>query len=706
MAKFNKDKAVSPWAALATAVDTALATNQFAMGGQTVQTMVSFESIDAESPKALELEGTEKSVLAHLSQIGFDKQLMKHIGVESVDHPCVAAGMDAAAMTILAQQDPAGYMAAVTNVKKAPEGVTVFREPGAVDVSLEGYDDFKFEGFVGTAVVANALAAASSPFSELFFRTVVLAPSQSGVDVTITNPLVYTRQPRNANGSAYDLVKQSAVRALIDASILAGHATKILPIATTAKAGILVSASDVANRDAVIAGKTVQVRPLVYGKDIDLIAASTTEELLVAGAQDETDTLDPAVSLGTHYLKLTNALDSAVVAVNLDGMAGALFALTQEGGTKDQLVYFKGKVVLTSDMLTVAGASLESALNLATVIGGTASDSWRVEVDLDISGTLAYVRGNIRVNFNGAAVAAGYLNGVALTASPQAALVSALAVAGIGYEPTATRSNSNMRDLGTIIDVNDSINGRIPARMQSPLSVIAPNSVQGGTATMEAVNMIRRVRASNQAIDKLMAFEKQLLTSTGIEGASPSIGAMAGVKPTLITRTLNVNTKVVQFGSNQSMLDLQGAIAAAVNTTTNQLLLDSGYLASIEMFTGSQSNFEVIVGTDPQIESLLMTSGDNRVLGNGRNYKVASSLDSRLRGKIYVSVRRTDVDGASAHCFGVHPIMPSLIHKATVSRGGSSSTETIVIPREDFAVTCPVLAVINVVGLDSIFTGA
>lgn len=706
MAIFNKNKALSPWAALAVKVENAIESRQLLLGESTVQTMVSFESYDAESPKAMEVEGLEKEVFTHLENIGFSAQLAAHIGVESKDHPCVVAGMDAAVMTIMAQQDPAGYTHAATTVKTAPEGVTVFRDQGIQEVSLEGYDDFKFDGFVGTAVVANALAAASSPFSELFFRTVVLSPSQSGVDVTITNPLVYTRQPRNANGSAYDLVKQSAVRALIDASILAGHATKVLPVATTAKAGILVDAGTIANREETIAGKTVQVRPLVYGKDIDLLAASSAEELLTAGAQDETDTLDPAVSLGTHYLTLTNDVNTAIVAVNLDGMSGALFALTQEGNTKDQLVYFKGTVVLTSDMETISGATLESALALATVMGGTASDAWRVEVALEISGNLAYTKGNIRVNFNGATVGTGYLAGAALTATPQAGLVAALGVAGTGYEPTATRSNSNMRDLGTIIDVNDSINGRIPARMQSPLSVIAPNSVQGGTATMEAVNMIRRVRASNQAVDKLMSTEKQLLTSSGIEGAAPSIGAMAGVKPTLITKTLNVNSEMVQFGSAQSMLDLQGSIAAAVNTTTQQLLLDSGYLASLEMFTGSQSNFEVIVGTDPQIESLLMTSGDNRTIGNGRNYAIASSLDARLRGKIYISFRRTDVDGASAHCFGVHPIMPSLIHKATVSRGGSSSTETIVVPREDFAVTCPALAVITVVGLDTVFVTA
>ncbi|QAX96000.1 hypothetical protein [Vibrio phage vB_VmeM-Yong XC32] len=704
MAIFDKKRGQTPFSRIADAIDASHKLEEFQLGTDTVQNIVGFESLDFGGDKQIRLADTEASVIEALVNKGLREELAKHLGV-SEEHPCVQAGMDAATTTLLAYQDPAAYTDAVIHAKKAGEGVRVFGD--STEISMEGYDDFKFEGFLGTAVVANALAAASNPFSETFFRTVVLAPTQNGVDVDVTNPLIYTKKARNANGSAYDLQKQSAVRALIDFNILAGHSTAIMPIATTAKAGILVATSDVPNRTVTLGGQNVEVRPLKYGVDVDLLAASTSEALLNAGAQDETDTVDPAMSLGRHYVKIVNGSNNAVVAINLDGHRGALFQATQEGSTRDLQVMFRGDVWVKSTDESVAGDKLEAALGLATTLGVTAADPWQFKLELEVSGLFSYVQGNLKLNFNGAKVGAAYVNGkVQVGSTEQAALEAAIGagITGIGYEPKATRTNSNMRELGTVIDVSDTFRGRIPARMQSPLSIIAPTSVPGNQATMEAVNMIRRVRSSNDAVTKLLETEEQIQATDGILNGSPAIGALAGIKPTFLERKLDVVTQTVIFGSSRSMDELRGALAAGVTMLANKMLLDSGYLASLEMFTGSQANFEVIVGTDPQIANLLMNSGDNRTLGNGRNYHIASSLDDRLRGKIYLSVRRTGVDGADAHTFGVHPIMPSLIHKAQVTRNGAVSNETIVVPREEFAVTCPILARIDVLNLDGIFT--
>lgn len=691
-------------------IETAIVTGALQAPGTIVNDMIGFESIDATAKEAV--IATEQAARQFLCQeVGFDEVLRDHLGVESVDHACVQNGLDAAASTMMAAVSPEEYHHAFTANRPAAEGVRIFA--GAQDAesfSMEGYSNFQFKDFLGASVVANALAAASSPLAETFFRTVVLSPSTPGLDIEITEPRIFTKTTRDVKAIPYDIGKQSVVRAVIDHTILENNATQIVPVVRTNAANnvMLVPAAEVATKTVTIGGKQVNTRPIVYGKKVDLISISSSDTLIAAEVQDDTDTLDPAVNMGTQFVKITNGAKSAAFALDISNIRGSLFAQQAEGWTKDMTANFSGKVWLASDGEAVTKVSSETALAIATVLGVSTSTPWRIELNLDLAGVVNYNESNMIVRFHEASIGNAYTGTDNTLVDPAGTeytnLKAALKFDGLGYLPNATRSNENMRDLGTLIDVGDVIRARIPVVMQSPLSIVNSTGSSKATSTMDAINMVKRVRNSNMAITELLKFEQQLIATKDMLNGSPAIGSMVGIKPTHIVKSLDVNKQVVIFGSSRSLDELTGAVSAAVAMTANQLLLDSGYLASIEMFTGSTSNFEIIVGTDPLIESLLMKSGDNRTLGNNRNYNISSSQDARMRNKIYISVRRTDVDGADPHSFGVHPTMPALIHSATVSRSGATNQELQVVPREAFRVTTPMLARIDVTNLEKIFT--
>lgn len=704
---FGKSAPLGSLAMVASAIQEGFASLAFA--SNTTAGMIGFESISDTEFK--NVEASAETARTYLEEAGLPALILKHSGADNIEHICVEKGMDAAVLTLLASQNPEAwqesYLGADTN-----KNVQVMGDAyGETEVSTEGYDPVHFDKYIGVSVIANALAAASSPFSEAFFRTIVLPSSQKGVDIKVTSPLVYAKKSRNRNGSAYDLEKKSVVSALVNSEILANTSTQIIPLVQTGantNAAMLADDSVVANKTITIAGKELLTRPLAYGVDIDLMAISTHDTLLGAEAQDETDTLDTVIGLGTQYIKVTNSDPttpvSAVIAVDTTNIRGSLFTNVAEGNLQDMTAYFESEVWVSSEDLSYAGAKLETALEIATLTGQTAGDAWKMKLNVTVTGRVKFTTANMIVNFGSAAVTEAFdKDAVAIDASDVAAIKAALTFEGAGFKPGATRSNSNMRNNGHIIDMTTSVTARIPAKMQSPLTILSPVTSSEGNGSMDGINMVKRVMSSNLAVKELFRFEAQLLATNGIAGGSPAIGAMAGITPTYIARDLDVDDKIVQLGSADSLNDLRGTLAAAVSVVTDQLLLDSGFLASLELFTGSTNNFEIVLGTDSRLGNLLMTSGDARLMGASYNFKTTVSHDQTMKNKIFISVRRTDTDEAEPHSFGVHAIMPSLMARSAVSRSGATSHETIVIPRESFNVVCPVLACINVLNMDKVF---
>jgi hypothetical protein len=553
---------------------------------------------------------------------------------------------------------------------------------------------------------------AQSNFDELFFPSEVVSAGESGVSVKLSIPYAFNRTKRAATGSAYQFEKKPLIHAIEDYKILEGESTTVYPnaAATAGNDGFLVAATDIANKTVVVNGVDVETRPIKFGTETDLLALSAVPGLIGNDQQDETDALDPNVSLGKVYVKVVSANGGSPVTgvfeYDLSGTQGAVFAPPAEGSGNKMILNFSGKLALNNSMRTVASvASDDFGINEA--LGVVAGDPWAIEFSVDCSGQVNHETGNIKVFNNGISITSAYANDaiVAKTSPEYAAMVADItSVELLGYLPKARRINANLRMKGIFIDNSESNSYYFPIQVGSPVASVRPVSSEGGGATVEGLVHALRIRSSNIAVTTLLAAKDritQMQKSGAIQTNATTIGSHF-VRPMVIERTLDVKQEIEIERSGDGYDDLRAFVIDEVTTIADKLALESGYLSALENFLAGDREYEVIIGTDPRIAGLLMRSGDERTFGGKHPFRIESSLDLRVRGKLYISFRRKNKRGVDPLSFGAHLTMPGLVHEvANSSRGGATVQEIQVQPRELHTVTLPVLGCLQIVNLDN-----
>ena len=619
------------------------------------------------------------------------------------DFPQYEAAFTAMEMTAAAIGDPKAYMEAFRNPSTAPNKTTVVGNEESFTV--ESFDNFDFTGFKAQSILTAGLSMASSPFAQGVFKPVVIGAAQSGLDIQVAVPQIYNRTYRKSNGEPFDFKKQSLVKAALDHTILESNSTKIVPVSKTDNDPYLAPASKYTPKTVRVGTVDVQVRPIQYGKVVNLLGVSAHDAVLKAGEQTEMDTLDPLVGLGVQVLQIKNGAKVGAVEIDISRLPGSLMNDVIEGKQTDKYSLFTGSVWLTSTDKMHDGLAL-STLGFETQLGLAPGTPWRVKLSYRLGATLDYEKGDVRVDLievllGDVFTGVEFKTKVVTTSQQYIDFKAAAELEGLGYFPESQRSNSNMKDLGTVVDVGHVFKFRLAVPMEAPISSVSPISQLGGGVSMDTLSAVKRLRLLGSAATVMLDFEKRLIASQGIENSGVAIGAFL-VDSTYIARKIDTQAVVQTMSSSQGLADLQNQIVNAIVMQTNELILKSGYRVALQVFTGSSNNFEVNLVTDPLIENLIMSSGDGRTLGNQRRFTITSVDDLRFRGKIYITVSRTDVSGADPLNAGCHLSAPSLVYKAVTTRSGVAA-ETQLLPREKFHMTCPLMAVLTVEGLETYF---
>lgn len=670
------------------------------------------------------LSSTEAAALGNTYEETVDNLRNGALGSLLSDHfqgneARINMGLEAAAVTLIAAGDPEQYHQTFLNGRNgaSASAVSVDTSVPGVDsgvIGLESFAEQSFDKFVAESVLVNALSVGNNDFEEAFFPTEILEAGQSGVEVKVSIAYAYNRTKRASNGKAFEFEKRSLIHALEDHTLLEGGSTEIFPRGDlAANDDFLVDAGVVANSTETVNGVEISTRPLKFGAEVDLLAVSAHPGLVGDQGQNETDMLDANIQLGTVYLKATvddgtNTKD-AVFAVDTSGIPGALFTRTAEGSTNDSSMNLKTSLSLNSTLTGVNGTAA-SGLGIESLLGLAAGDAWTLEVKTIISGTVNTEYGNMAVFANQVELGAAYdgqRHKLDASGTEYKAVDAALTLELVGYMPKARRVNANLRQRGILIDNGESNTYYYPISIGSPLASVRPVSVQGGGTTVEGLSKALRTRSSNAAVSTLLKAEAQLssMSNDGVMPVNtPMIGSMF-VRPQFSHRpVLDVKDAVAINRSGEGYDDVRAMLVDAVTTMADKLALESGYLAALEQFTGAEREYEIIVGTDPRIAGFLMKSGDGRTFGEGRDYRIVSTLDSRMQGRIYVSFRRKTQTGIDPMSFGAHLYTPALVHEVANSyQGGATVQEVQVQPRELHTATLPILGRIDVQGLDEFY---
>lgn len=652
-----------------------------------------------------------ETVREKLERVGLRDLIIAQLGGK-VDESVIATAMESAAISLMAAGSPDRYHSRYVSMKNnAPSGSVVVDTsvPGIVNglPSMESFTVNSFDKFAGISVVVSALTLAQSNFDELFFPSEVIAAGDSGISVKMSIPYAYNRTKRAVNGSPFQFEKKSLIHAVEDYKILEGESTTIYPHAGVGSGNdsFLVAAADVGNKVVVVNNVDVETRPILFGKEVDLLAISAHPGVIGNDQQNETDALDPNVSIGKVYIKIEGPSATGVFEFDLDGIQGAMFVRPAEGTGNALIVNFNNRISLNNTMKTIGGVPIDT-LGLNTALGLVAGDPWSIDLAVELSGKANSETGNIKVHANGINLDAAFANDVVVAkSSPEyLALSSGTTISLVGYLPKARRVNANLRMKGIFIDNSETHSYFFPIQIGSPIASVHPISSEGSGATVEGLVHAVRIRSSNTAITTLLAAIeriKQMSNSGNVFTNATTIGTHY-VKPTYLERTLDVKAEIEIERSGEGYDDLRAFVIDEITTIADKLALESRYLSALESFVAGEREYEVIIGTDPRLAGLLMKSGDIRTLGEKHAFRIESTLDLRCRGKIFISFRRKNKKGIDPLSFGAHLVMPGLVHEvANSALGGATVQELQVQPRELHTVTLPIIGILNIEQLDN-----
>ena len=578
-------------------------------------------------------------------------------------------------------------------------------------MAKEAYDEKANQKSAQYTVAYNVQAARQNEFGEAFFPTVTISPDNLGFSVQARIVSVYNDFQRNISGDLSNYNKTNVVRAVIDYTILEDNLTDIVPINQTTSAKYFVSSSLVAPSAVTIGTDTFNTAPLAFGQKFSLIGLSQVPSMLANGTMDPSDSIDPAITLKNVYVSVGT---DTLVFPTLNLPLSAFAAATQGNYRQMNIAFRTDTLMLNATSTNVAGGALTQLASIAT-------NNLLVRLHVEVYGYVNVETGETTLtasNLSVVSVQDANGNTLSLTASPAAAIVTAVADgSAFGFDLQAYRTNVNRRQRGQLIDTTF-YTQIYPVPLRGPITSLRPVTSDGQTDASDLAALITttQIRCSNAAVTALLAAESSLASyldprTSDFIGVLPDILGVGRllVVPRFMSATLDMSQSVASLDTSSRIEDIQATLVNTCRDMSIRLYRDSGYQPAADAMAGGNAPAPtVIIGTDPVIANYLMTTGDLRTLGNGLPCKVVATYDSRMNGRIVMSLGQFDHANENApnplH-FGNMAWKPEMTLVLPISRGGQISKELTVQPSFRHVVNLPVMGSVTVTNLPEVVVG-
>lgn len=616
------------------------------------------------------------------------------------------------------------------------EGFTYIANTGADDtynkrsINFETYDQRNNRDVATSSMIYNMQCARQDVFAETLFPTITLSPEQSGLSVTARINSVLGDIKRNTNGNVTPFVKRNIIRAMADATILKNDSTRITPVVRPDSLQYFVPPAIVAPAILLVEGEPINTAPLAVGKRVGVLEISQTDTLLANGVMDITDTLEGGVSLTNLYMTVTSAGTPAIPAVGIVGQPNYVPAIPAvpaatdvvrvnvqnlpfsnfTGSVQDNIskftLSFDTKSVLVDHTTTQNDGS--ALVALAPIVTG----NYQVRLGIVMTGDINIELAGAAVYFNALEVVSVHDqagNSLALTTGVGKSIADLFITAKIeGYDLLAYRSNLNRRERGQLIDTTF-ITQQYRINLRSPITALRPVSADANdnSDALSALITATHIRSSNAAVTELLR-SATLLSQYVAQALPGTVGPdVLGVgrhviNPTYRSYVFNAQLEVASLTSSQVATDLQNALVNRIRDMAYGMYRDSLYQAA--------SNGKiptVIVATDPVTSRYLSVNGDFNTIGNEFDVRLVNTTDTRVAGKIFIvfgDFSGNSIDAPNPFHFGNRAWKSEMTVVLDISRGGSVSKELTVQPAFLHFVNCPVMGVIDVQNLPTVFT--
>lgn len=676
----------------------------------TTQHLVSLESLNE-----TDLHSVNQSAISAADQIReqFEGVFGAEMGLESLSD----VQLEAATMTALAAGNPIGYArAAMESRAHASDGVgLVAYQTGGVGgtldyrdevASMEAFDEQQLANMIPYSIAFNAQASRQDEFSETFYKTVVVSPEKGGLDISVDRVTVFNAIRRSVKGKTTDFSQRNLVEAVADASILADESTVVVPFLREddSNSDVFVDTALVAPTVRVVGGVDVRTAPLKVGQDVDILGLSSHPGLLNAGILDHTDALDSRMNLQKLYVKKGDS----VLSFNVSRLPRNGFLKSIEGADREmQLNFVTDALTLNKDTRAVDGA-------VPPAIQAIADAEYTVRLSVKVTGDAHVEFGTISIGampmkVNGIEDVDG--NEVSIASGPGKTIADSLRdMEVIGYDLNASRTNSNRRTRGLLLN-NNRETERFAIPLGSPISVPSPIGSNRDTRDLESLVTAARIRNSNNAVTTLLNYADTLrafVTNRRLGHGVPAIEGIARhvVVPFFEESDLYLNQVINSIKSKDRAEDISAVLVNKIRDVVYRMYRDSGIQTALDTSSFGSKKPTLLVGTDSIIQRHLMVQGDNRTFGIAfEDAKVVTSFDSRVDNKIFLTFTREGTEGRpDPLSFGTHAWIPELTSSIMVQRDGATYQEAMVQPRSRHINNLPIMAVINVHGMEDVLT--
>lgn len=638
--------------------------------------------------------------------------------------PVSAAQEIAAVDAALISTNPLGAMRrSVRTGVPATENMVVFEQSPGFEgdfmfdrasfngkAALEAYDERDNKTVTQYSVAYNLLAPRQSVFSEAYYPTIVVTNDQVGFTISIRLIEVYNEFKRSITGALDNVRLRNIIEAVIDPEILRNDQTKLVPVYRDEAKAAFVDTNLVAVTEVDLCGEAVNTAPLVFNKKVELLGLSQTDSLLETGLMDTTDAIDSAIRLENIYIKLvdSNGANPEVIQFQTGRLQTATANVAPQGNYRLLQVNFR------SDFLPVSGAT--------KLVDGSASkilaaySQYTISLGLEVHGSINQQFGE--TNFMCSSISVTTVADADGNALPvDGAVFKAIAAifdtaTGLGYDLYGYRTNSNRRQRGKLLNTNY-FTHLYAVPLRSPFTI--PRPVNTGDANdssdLAALITATNIQTSNDGIDELL-YHAQVLEAYAQRPDKQNISYRPefGIGNYLLTpfferQTLDMEKQLASFTSSDRIADVAALLLNVIRDVAYRAYLKSGFQAANEAISGGAPTMPVVVvGCDPYVYGYLMMNGDTRTLGNGFGYKVVHTLNKKMRGKITIGFT---VEGAAEGVphplgFGNMAWKPELTMVMPQTRNGAVSKELTVQPSYLHVSHSPIMAVIDVVGIEKV----
>ncbi len=574
---------------------------------------------------------------------------------------------------------------------------------------FENYNEKSQRDFRVVSIGYQLEAAKQDHFSETIYPTTVVDAQEGGVVQNVTIPKIIKNSVHKVSGAVFNTEEVNIVEAYRDHTVLNNDVTSIYPIVDPdgENADIFVDDADVGPMNIVVPpGETLTTKPLVFGREIDLIGNSNRNQLIGAQLLGIDDTLDSAMHLKNVYVRLGETGAEQVVKFNTQRLPTSVFtpALTQD--SRDANLNFRTThLILNKDSKTVTGTAQAALTEIA-------NREWTVHLAIRVNGTYSLSLGNGSLDATGLEVKAVYSNDGAsldLTTGDVADMIDLLGdLVAVGYDLDVRFTNTNRRERGDLIQTR-TIQFRYPIPMHSPITLpLSTMDVGGPGEVVKVLSVATNIRNSNNAVTRMLNYLSTLRAVLEGNWHKPETNRIEGalgsfIRPQYRHVMLDLQTKIDTIRSKDRWDDVCSTIMNTIRSVLFEMYRDSNIEAAFQTVSGNNDEKpKFILATDVELANYLMTRGDNRTLGAYLKYDVVATKDERFDGKIVVLPTAERAVEGSILNWGQFHYVPTIIADLNISRFGSVSREIAAVPFNLHVNNIPFALEIDVSGLKEV----